>query len=70
MKKAEPKCPDCGVTGIEKIVSEESDARSKGGDAWFEVASCYDCGHVYGVFPKVVHSPTMQLPTLGNVPGY
>ncbi len=53
---AEPKCPECGVQGINHIVSEKSNQQSKGGDAWFEVAYCDGCGHVYGVFPKHVLS--------------
>lgn len=60
----EPKCPSCGVIGVDKIVSTESEAKSKGGDAWFEIAHCDDCGHVYGVFPKVVLEPSTRFPVL------
>lgn len=42
------------MTGVEHIVSVESEEESKGGDAWFEIAHCDRCGYVYGVFPKVV----------------
>ena len=56
-----PKCPSCGVQGIEKIVSQESEETSKGGDPWFYVVHCEDCGHVYGVFAKTLNSPTMPL---------
>ncbi|WP_307941546.1 transcriptional regulator [Pseudomonas mosselii] len=55
---AQPKCPDCGITGIEHITCEESTVQSKGGDPWFEVAFCDACGHVYGVFAKIVKGPT------------
>ncbi|MDH1697809.1 hypothetical protein N5I05_04480 [Acinetobacter johnsonii] len=55
---AEPKCPDCRVQGLQFIVSSESKQASKGGDAWFEVVHCSQCGHTYGVFAKVVLSPS------------
>lgn len=55
---AKPKCPECGVEGIEHIVSEDSNESSKGGDAWFNVAYCDKCGHIYGVFAKYVNAPS------------
>lgn len=67
---AEPKCPDCGVGGMAHIISEVSDLKSKGGDAWFEVAFCDQCGHVYGVFAKHVLSHEMHIPVPRiNIPG-
>lgn len=51
---ADPKCPDCGTSGIEKIVSMPSKERSKEQRAWFNVAHCSECGHVYGIFTKHV----------------
>jgi uncharacterized Zn finger protein len=59
---AKPKCPSCGVQGIEHIVSKNSTKESRGGDAKFEVAFCDSCGHIYGVFPKVVSSSSRSLP--------
>jgi uncharacterized Zn finger protein len=56
---SEPKCPSCEVIGIKYIVSSESDQQSKGGVAWFNIAHCSECGHVYGVFAKTVHKPPM-----------
>ncbi|VVE59182.1 hypothetical protein PAN31117_05277 [Pandoraea anapnoica] len=53
-----PKCPDCGVLGIQHIVSTPSEQQSSAGDTWFEVAHCNSCGHVYGAFAKVVNRPT------------
>lgn len=53
----EPKCPDCGVKGMEHIVSEGSEEKSKSGDHWFDVAFCNECGHVYGIFNKISHKP-------------
>ncbi|WP_313469779.1 transcriptional regulator [Lysinibacillus sp.] len=55
---AEPKCPECGVVGLQNIVSEGSEEKSKGGDDWFDVVYCSECGHVYGVFNKISHSPS------------
>ena len=69
MAEAGPKCPSCGTVGIEHIVSVESTAQSNGGDPWFEVAYCDNCGHVYGVFPKVVLTPSPPSPPL-PLPGF
>jgi predicted nucleic acid-binding Zn-ribbon protein len=55
---AEPKCPECGIEGIQHITSQESAQKSRGGDAWFEVAYCTACGHIYGVFPKIIYQAT------------
>jgi uncharacterized Zn finger protein len=51
---ANPKCPDCGAIGIDKIVSTPSTEKSRQNTAWFFVAHCADCGHVYGIFTKHV----------------
>ncbi len=51
---AEPKCPDCGASGIEKIVSTPSKEQSRERRPWFYVAHCDNCGHVYGIFTKHV----------------
>jgi hypothetical protein len=56
MANAEPKCPGCGVLGLGKIVNHDSNDKSNGGDAWFNVVCCAECGHVYGVFAKHVLS--------------
>jgi len=61
---AEPKCPECGVVGNKYIVSESSNETSKAGDPWFDIAFCDKCGHVYGVFAKIVHSPAPKLPNI------
>ncbi len=53
-----PKCPDCKVVGNEFIVCEPSEQRSRLNDPWFETAYCSNCGHVYGVFAKVVYKPS------------
>lgn len=55
---AEPKCPECKVQGIKYIVSSDSVEASKSGDTWFNIAHCSECGHVYGVFAKIVRAPT------------
>ena len=50
----EPKCPSCEVIGTEFIVSTESNQVNGHDEAWFEIAHCSECGHVYGVFAKRV----------------
>ena len=54
---ASPRCPECQVVGIEHITSQASAEKSRGGHAWFYVAACDACGHVYGVFAKHVFGP-------------
>ena len=49
---ADPKCPDCGETGIESVVSTPSKEQSRERRPWFYVAHCDNCGHVYGIFTK------------------
>ncbi len=51
---SEPKCPDCGVRGIDHIVSAESAERSKHKSPWFHVIHCNECGHVYNTIAKDV----------------
>lgn len=51
---AEPKCPDCGAIGIDKIVSKPSKETSRENTPWFFVSYCQECGHVYGIFTKHV----------------
>lgn len=51
---AEPKCPSCGVVGIDKILSKPSKETSRENTPWFFVSYCENCGHVYGVFTKHV----------------
>lgn len=51
---AEPVCPSCSTSGIDKIVSKPSAEKSRENRPWFFVAYCDDCGHVYGVFAKHV----------------
>ncbi|TGA95737.1 transcriptional regulator [Sporolactobacillus shoreae] len=58
----EPRCPECGTTGLEHIVYEESVQSSPIGDPWFNVAFCDHCGHIYGVFAKTVHRPSSSIP--------
>lgn len=57
--EAQPKCPECGVRGVEHIQHKESAITSRGGDPWFDIAYCGKCGHVYGVFAKVTLDPSM-----------
>lgn len=63
---AEPKCPSCGVVGLEYIVSGDSSEKSRQGKSWFNVAYCKNCGHVYGIFSKHIMGanagPTLVVP--------
>ncbi len=63
---AQPRCPDCGISGIEHIVSRESTERSRTRQPWFLVVHCAACGHVYQVLAKHVFSqpvtPRLVLP--------
>lgn len=61
---AEPKCPSCLVQGIQYVIASESQSKTGNGDAWFEIAHCSQCGHVYGVFAKIIHAPTFRRPYL------
>jgi uncharacterized Zn finger protein len=61
---AEPKCPSCDVRGLDKIVSHDSEQQHGSGDAWFQIASCASCGHVYGVFAKITNK------IIPKIPGY
>lgn len=36
--------------------SKDREEKSKGGDPWFNIVCCDNCGHVYGVFAKHVAS--------------
>jgi hypothetical protein len=59
---AEPKCPECKATGLDKIVSENSKEESQGGDTWFNIVFCSSCGYVYGVFAKHILSHEVKRP--------
>ena len=58
----EPKCPSCKIVGLKYIISEPSMEKSKQGDPSFNVAFCAECGHVYGVFAKIINTPTVKFP--------
>lgn len=66
LETAQPRCPDCGVRGIEHIVSRESTERAKNRLPWFHVVFCEQCGHVYDVIAKhvfAVDAPRFTLPS-------
>lgn len=50
---AEPKCPQCAVTGVDHIVSRKGGTSPTRGKQFilspFNVIFCAECGHVYGV---------------------
>ncbi len=57
---AEPKCPQCGVEGVEHIISKDSKQRSKTRQPWFLIVHCDQCGHVYEILAKHV----FQIPVI------
>jgi hypothetical protein len=57
---AAPKCPECKISGLEHIVSQDSDQKGSKRNAWFQVVSCDECGHIYGVFAKTVNAVSGQ----------
>lgn len=67
--RAEPRCPSCGVSGIEHFVARDSVEVSKSRDPWFMVVHCDQCGHVYNVIAKHVfargQTPRFDLPRDG-----
>ena len=46
--ESDPKCPSCGIIGMDYITENPSNAQRKGGEPWFEIVACIKCGHVYG----------------------
>ena len=58
MAPAEPTCPKCEIKGRGFIEDQKSVQESEGGDPWFVIVFCGNCGHIYGVFPKVILSPS------------
>jgi hypothetical protein len=58
---AQPKCPDCKIQGVEYIVSTDSEEQHGSGAAWFNIAHCSKCGHIYGVFTKHTTAPSPKL---------
>jgi hypothetical protein len=59
--KSGPKCPSCGIEGIEYISSVDSAEHSKSGDPWFNIAFCNQCGHIHGIFNKISLAPTVKM---------
>lgn len=58
MADSEPKCPECGIEGIDFFGSRRSLQTSKSNEPWFFVIHCTSCGHVYAVIPKHVFAET------------
>ncbi len=51
---AEPKCPECQVSGVDYIVAKTSRQRSKTKQPWFLIVHCDNCGYVYDILAKHV----------------
>jgi uncharacterized Zn finger protein len=66
MPDPRPKCPDCGIKGIEHITSTPSEKQHGTGNQWFDVAHCDECGHVYGVFVKYTIKPMPKMGPFGS----
>ncbi len=47
----QPKCPDCGASGIENFGRVNSIDSVGHGRARYGVICCTKCGHVYGIVP-------------------
>ena len=47
-KESDPKCPSCGIVGMDYITENPSKTQRGSGDPWFEIVACIKCGHVYG----------------------
>ena len=47
--KSNPKCPSCGIVGMD-FIREFPNVGTKrgGGEPWFQIVACIKCGHVYG----------------------
>lgn len=60
IKPKEAVCPKCDIEGFEYIVSKGSVEQSKIDEPWFDIVYCSNCGHVYGVFNKIVLRPVVQ----------
>ena len=49
--ETDPKCPSCGIVGMDYIKEFGNIGTKRGGergDPWFEIVACIKCGHVYG----------------------
>ena len=49
--ESDPKCPSCGIVGMDYIKEFGNIGTKRGGergDPWFEIVACIKCGHVYG----------------------
>ena len=47
--KSNPKCPSCGIVGMDFIREFPNVGTKRGNDdPWFEIVACIKCGHVYG----------------------
>ena len=49
MIESDPKCPSCGIEGMDCIKEFPNIGTKRGnGDPWYEIVACIKCGHVYG----------------------
>jgi hypothetical protein len=58
----DPKCPSCGASGIDHIISQDSGKRSRNGGTSYKDIYRDSCGHVYAVFAKDVLNHEVKMP--------
>lgn len=66
MAEAKPKCPECGVEGIEHFTIGDIGKGSPPGVPRFESIYCDGCGHVYQVFQNFIRTKDAT----GPLPGF
>jgi len=54
---ADPKCPDCKISGTKHITSTHSDQKTSNGYSYFHIAHCSECGHIHGIYTKTIPAP-------------
>ena len=59
--KFRPKCPSCGIVGLDFITEFESNTKRKSGEALYELVACIKCGRVYGVLGGQWYSSAAQV---------
>ena len=54
--KFRPKCPSCGIVGMDFITEFESNTKRKSGEAWYELVAC-----IKFEFNRLVYNVTKQI---------
>ena len=64
---ADPKCPECAISGVEHIISKDSVEKAKTRQPWFVIIHCSNCGYVYNTIAK--HTFAMPVTPKFVLPG-